>query len=114
MLEQSKAELEHASSEIGKLKKELELQQKYYEKQLQLAGASGITEEVRQHVSDQVNQTSNYNLDKALENREALIKKQEAELSNLRDQLATSDRMVEVLKNELKLQSEHYETAAKS
>ena len=38
LLEQSKEELEIASNQIGKLKKELELQQAYYERQMQAAG----------------------------------------------------------------------------
>ena len=40
MLETSKQEMEVASAQIGKLKKELELQQKYYEKEIEQLGAS--------------------------------------------------------------------------
>ena len=58
-------------------------------------------------------QTGNYNLDKALENREALIEKMKAQVHNALSEKESADKMVEVLKNELKLQSEHFEKTAK-
>ena len=57
-------ELEGSSGTIIKLKKELELQQSYYEKQLKDAGFRGEHEEsigLKQHIQQQLTQTDNYN-----------------------------------------------------
>ena len=69
MLETSKQELEIASNQIGKLKKELELQQAYYEKQMQAAGLNpngGVADIVKNHVIEQVSQTGDYNAQNAI------------------------------------------------
>lgn len=53
MLETTKDEMELASSQIGKLKKELELQQAYYENQLKEAGVLNIDAAAAQaHVNE--------------------------------------------------------------
>lgn len=57
----------------------------------------------------QVTQTNNYNLDKALENRETTIQTLASDLEQLKQSKESAEKMVEVLKNELRLQTEHFE-----
>ena len=53
-------------------------------------------------------------MDKALENRENTIAALKERTDQLQAEKEAADRMVEVLKNELRLQTDHYETSQRS
>ena len=106
MLEDTKIELEGSSNTITKLKKELELQQAYYEKQLRAAGILDEPQEsiaIKQHIQDQLTQTQAYNIENAVQNREINIDKLNAKIDAIRSEKIEAEKMVGILQNELKL-----------
>ena len=50
-----------------------------------------------------MSQTGNYNLENVVQQRETMIEKLGLALENVKEEKASGDKMVEILKNELKL-----------
>ena len=106
LLEQSKAELESASIQIGQLKQELAIQQKYYEGLLEKAGTRAAEAENNQEtftVQDK------YTLLNKLEEKSRLAVDLEGRLKAAVAEKESSEKMVLILQKELKLQEDHFQ-----
>ena len=106
MLKRSKEELEEASTQIGHLKKELKIQQDYYEGQLMKEKQAGGGNET-------TNKTK-YDLTNALEVSKREMIQLDRRLAEAVAERAASEQMVKTLQEELKLQSAHFQKETKN
>lgn len=109
MLNKSKEELEEASDQIGHLKRELKIQQDYYEGQL-------AKENLKGDVTASANETSNqtkYDLTNALDVAKREMVQLDRRLAEAIAEKNSSDQMVKTLQEELKLQNSHFQKETK-
>ena len=99
MLKRSKEELEEASTQIGHLKRELKIQQDYYEGQLMKEKQAGGNETTNK---------TKYDLTNALEVTKREMIQLDRRLAEAVAERAASEQMVKTLQEELKLQSAHF------
>ena len=104
LLETSKKELEVASTQIGQLKQELQIQQTYYENQVAQARAGVEAEQ-----GEQFTVKDSYALMNKLEEKTRIANDLEDRLKAALAEKDTAVQMVSVLQKELKLQEEHFQ-----